>query len=149
MNISAFKPIVFKDNRGKNLIYDLIRKKYIHLTKEEWVRQYWITNLLQVFLVPKSMISVEKKIKKTKNNMRYDIVTYTKIGKPLLLIECKSFHIKLKEEHVAQLQDYNNLIKAPFLVLSNGLENFMWQFCKDQYKNISNLDISSFYEINK
>lgn len=122
----------FKNSENKVAIFDIIRKKFIILTPEEWVRQHVIHFLITSLQYPKSHINVEKVLKINGLTKRYDIVVFDKAGQILILVECKSTEIKINQNVFDQIARYNLSIKAPFLMLTNGLNHF---FCKMDFEN--------------
>jgi hypothetical protein len=116
-------------------IFDDIRKKFIILTPEEWVRQHIVQFLLQEKKYPKSYINVEKLIKVNDLNKRYDIVVFKPNGELFLLIECKSPDVKITQETFDQIARYNLKLNAQFLMVTNGLNHYFCQmdFEKETY----------------
>jgi hypothetical protein len=106
---------------GKEYIFDPIRKKYIFLTPEEWVRQ----QLLQYFIIdlnyPASLISVEKQIRVGSQLKRYDILVYQS-STPWMIVECKQEEIKITKENLVQLEAYTSSLHVQYLAISNGKE---------------------------
>jgi hypothetical protein len=125
----------FKNSENKVSIFDDIRKKFIILTPEEWVRQHIVQFLLQEKKYPKSYINVEKLIKVNDLNKRYDIVVFKPNGELFLLIECKSPDVKITQETFDQIARYNLKLNAQFLMVTNGLNHYFCQmdFEKEQY----------------
>jgi hypothetical protein len=131
-------------------IFDKIRKKYIVLTPEEWVRQHLI-NFLNVYKnYPLSLLKVEAGSKYHSQQKRTDILAYSLSGKPLLLIECKAPEIKIDSGVFEQIARYNVAVRAPYLLVSNGMDHFCckmdfengtWAFVEDipEYLSIPNL----------
>jgi len=113
-----------KREQGKVYIFDIIRRKYIILTPEEWVRQSMVNFLIEHRKYPKSLIKVENGLKYNKLQKRSDIMVYDRKANPFLLIECKSFKYRLTEDALRQISVYNATIKAPFVALSNGLKHY-------------------------
>ncbi len=104
-------------------IFDIIRKKYIVLTPEEWVRQHVVHFLINEKNYPKSLISIEKQVKVGKLNKRFDVVIYNNVdARPLMIIECKSYSIKLLQKSIDQVAQYNMELKAPWLIVTNWNE---------------------------
>lgn len=102
-------------------IWDVIRKKYIVLTPEEWVRQHWIHLLHNQYGFPLGLISVEKNVsKKNPKDLRFDIICYSNTGKQVILVECKSYDVSITEKTLNQALTYNYLLGIPYLILSNG-----------------------------
>ncbi|MBC7523598.1 MAG: type I restriction enzyme HsdR N-terminal domain-containing protein [Flavobacterium sp.] len=122
----------FKNSENKVLIFDEIRKKFIILTPEEWVRQHVIQNLILDKNYPKSYINVEKLIKVNSLNKRYDIIVYQTDGSIFLLIECKAPSISISQQTFDQIARYNLVLKAKYLMVSNGLKHY---FCQMDFEN--------------
>ncbi|MFM7017359.1 type I restriction enzyme HsdR N-terminal domain-containing protein [Flavobacterium sp.] len=122
----------FKNSENKIAIFDEIRKKFILLTPEEWVRQHVVQYLLQDKNYPKSYINVEKLIKVNELNKRYDIVVYQPNGELFLLIECKAPEVKISQQTFDQIARYNLVLNAKYLMVSNGLNHY---FCKIDFEN--------------
>ena len=101
-------------------IFDYTRKKYIQNSPEEWVRQNFILYLYKKKGYPINLMSTEKKTKINGINFRTDIVCYNKIGKPILLIECKSQNIKINIKTFDQLINYQSSLNANYMVITNG-----------------------------
>ena len=122
----------FKNNENKVSIFDEIRKKFIILTPEEWVRQHVILYLLEEMKYPKSMINVEKVLKVNDLRKRYDGVVFNPDGSIFLLIECKAPEIKIGQLTFDQIARYNMTLKADYLMVTNGLNHY---FCQMDYEN--------------
>ncbi len=131
----------YKQSGGVQHIFDIVRKKYIQLTPEEWVRQNLIHYLIFEKKYPKGLISVEKEI--TVNNLkkRYDIVVYAANQKPWMLIECKEPDVAITEKTLSQLLNYHQVLQCPFWVLSNGNQNFCAQLEKGRVSWLKNLPV--------
>lgn len=111
-------------NGDKHQIRCLIRKKWLVLTPEEWVRQHVIGYLIQSKKIAPSRIAVEKGIIYNSRQKRWDIVTYDDYGKPEILIECKGHEIPLSQETLVQIGSYQQQVNAKKLVVTNGLDCF-------------------------
>ncbi len=116
--------IKLKEEGGKQYIFDTVRKKYLVLTPEEWVRQNFIQYLIQEKKYPASLITIEKGLKLNDLQKRADILIYDKNGKPILLIECKSAKVKINQEVFEQIARYNKVFKVPYLIVTNGLNHY-------------------------
>lgn len=114
---------IYRD--GNEYIYDPVRRKYVFLSPEEWVRQQVLHHLIHDLSYPAKLISVEKQIRIGSRSKRYDIVVY-KEGVPKMLIECKQEKEKISERSVQQILSYNTEIKAGYLVVSNGPQLFVF-----------------------
>ncbi|WP_445452410.1 type I restriction enzyme HsdR N-terminal domain-containing protein [Flavobacterium sp. 25HG05S-40] len=125
----------FKNSENKVSIFDEIRKKFIILTPEEWVRQHTVQFLLHEKKYPKSYLNVEKIIKLNEITKRYDIVVFRPDGSLFLLIECKAPEVKITQETFDQIARYNMKLNARYLMVTNGLNHYFCQmdFDKEQY----------------
>ncbi|WP_396158819.1 type I restriction enzyme HsdR N-terminal domain-containing protein [Flavobacterium sp.] len=141
----------FKNSENKVSIFDDIRKKFIILTPEEWVRQHTVQFLLQEKKYPKSYINVEKLIKINDINKRYDAVVFHPNGELFLLIECKAPDIKITQNTFDQIARYNLKLKAQYLMVTNGLNHYFCQmdFEKEQYVFLNELPAFSNSQITK
>ena len=117
----------FKEENGKELIFDFIRKQWTVLNEEEWVRQNFVQFLVQEMKYPLELIAVEKEIQLGELKKRFDILVYDRNHKPWMLIECKTTDIKLNEEVLLQVLRYNISIPAIFLVITNGHFTYAWE----------------------
>lgn len=123
----------FKNKENKLYIFDIIRKKYVMLTPEEWVRQNFIFYLSEEKNYPKSLISIEKEFKINNLIKRSDILIFDKMGLPNIIVECKAPKIKITQDTFDQIARYNLKIQAKYLIVTNGLEHF---FCKLDHENM-------------
>jgi hypothetical protein len=122
----------FKNSENKVSIFDEIRKKFILLTPEEWVRQHVVQFLLQDKKYPKSYINVEKLIKINDLSKRYDGVVFQPNGDIFLLIECKAPEVPISQQTFDQIARYNLVLKAKYLMVTNGLNHY---FCQMDFEN--------------
>lgn len=117
-------PLKIKEEGGARYIFDSIRKKYLVLLPEEWVRQNFIQFLVRDKNYAASLIAIEKGLKLNELQKRADIVIYDKQAKPIVLIECKAPKVKINQEVFEQVARYNMVFKVPYLVVTNGLEHY-------------------------
>ena len=122
----------FKNSENKVSIFDEIRKKFIILTSEEWVRQHVVRFLLEEKKYPKSLINVEKVLKVNGLRKRYDIVVFNPDGSIFVLVECKAPEIKTAQATFDQIARYNMTLKAQYLMVTNGLNHY---FCLMDFEN--------------
>ena len=120
-----------KTEGEKYFIFDAIRKKYILLTPEEWVRQNFIQFLVQHKKYPQSLMAVEKQITINRKLFRFDLVVYTRSGQPLLIAEFKAPGVKITQNAFDQVVRYNMALKVKLVIVSNGLQHFV---CAIDYK---------------
>ena len=106
------------------LIFDIIRKKYVALTPEEWVRQHLIHYLIAEKNYPAVLISVEMPLKYALVNKRSDVLVHDRNGKPLMLAECKAPEVTITQRVFEQIAIYNLTIQAPCLMVTNGLQHY-------------------------
>ena len=123
---------------NKPFIYDEIRKKYVSLTPEEWVRQHILNYLLNYKKISKSLIAVERKLTYLNSFKRFDILVFNNQAKADILIECKAPNINLTSETALQLSLYNQQYKANIIIISNGLRHFSWMLNENmEYQSFS------------
>lgn len=122
----------FKNSENKVAIFDEIRKKFVVLTPEEWVRQHVVQYLLLEKKYPKSLINVEKLVKVNGLNKRYDIVVFQPSGEIFMLIECKAPEVAISQQTFDQIARYNLKLNAQFLMVTNGLNHY---FCQMDFEN--------------
>lgn len=122
----------FKNSENKMAIFDEIRKKFIILTPEEWVRQHVVRFLLEEKQYPKSLINVEKVLFVNGLRKRYDVVVFNPDGSIQILVECKAPEVKITQMTFDQIARYNMTMKSTYLMVSNGLNHY---FCQMDYEN--------------
>ncbi|MFZ5999932.1 MAG: type I restriction enzyme HsdR N-terminal domain-containing protein [Bacteroidota bacterium] len=119
-----------KKEEGKVWIFDIIRKKYIVLTPEEWVRQHFVHFLIKELNYPKSLFRIEGALAYNRMQKRSDILIRDREGKPWMLVECKAPDIKLTQRAFNQIAVYNMTIGAKFLAVTNGMVHFCCEAAK-------------------
>lgn len=122
----------FKNSENIVSIFDEIRKKFIVLTPEEWVRQHVVRFLLEEKKYPKSLINVEKVLTVNGLRKRYDVVVFNSDGSIFILVECKAPEIKTAQATFDQIARYNMTLKAQYLMVTNGLNHY---FCQMDFEN--------------
>jgi hypothetical protein len=108
-------------------IFDSIRKKYVVLTPEEWVRQNFLQYLIQDKKFPASLIAVEAGLKYNQLQKRMDVLVYDRLGTPHLMVECKAPEVKITQDTFDQIARYNMAFKVKYLVVTNGMDHFCCQ----------------------
>ncbi len=126
LNFSKFS-FRFKNKENKPFIFDVIRKKFVSLQPEEWVRQHCLQHLILEKKYPTSLINVEKELMINKLKKRYDIVIYKPNGSIHLIVECKSPKIKISQTTFDQIARYNLELNADYLMITNGINHY---YCK-------------------
>ncbi len=125
----------YRTINSKQLIFDIVRKKYVALTPEEWVRQNFISWLIQELKYPASHIAIEKKLLLNELKKRFDAVVFNKDNRPAMLIECKAPEIKITQRTFEQAARYNMVLKLKYLVVTNGLDHYCCEidFLENKY----------------
>jgi len=131
----------FKEENGKEMIFDFIRKQWLLLNEEEWVRQNFIQFLVQEIKYPLELIAVEKEIQLGELKKRFDILVYDSDHKPWMLIECKAAEINLDEKVLHQVLRYNISIPANFLVITNGQFTYAWEKINGELQEIKQMPV--------
>ncbi|MBT2160636.1 type I restriction enzyme HsdR N-terminal domain-containing protein [Zobellia barbeyronii] len=116
-----------KSSENNVRIFDSIRKKFVVLQPEEWVRQHVVNYLLEEKSYPKSLVNVEKQLVINDIKKRYDIVVFNSDGSIHILVECKAPKINIDQTTFDQIARYNLELKADYLMVTNGLDHF---YCK-------------------
>ena len=133
LNFPAYQ-FRFKSSENNVRIFDVIRKKFVVLQPEEWVRQHVLHFLLYTKDYPSSLIAVEKQLLINDLQKRYDIVVFRPDGRISILIECKSPKTKISQAVFDQIARYNYQLKADYLMVSNGLDHFYCQMNFEEEK---------------
>lgn len=124
LNLPSYQYRLRKQN-DQIQIFDEIRKKYVALTPEEWVRQHFIMYLIEQKKVPASLMILEKQITMNTMSRRPDILIHDKAGTPVMIVECKAPEVEISQDAFDQIARYNSVIKAPFLVVTNGMKHYI------------------------
>ncbi len=125
-----------KNENHKPLVFDGIRKKWVVITPEEWVRQNLLHFLIHTMHYPASLIAVEKEIILAGLSKRCDIVVY-KDAAPWMIIECKEMNVPLSQHVLRQVIHYNMAIPCKYLVISNGSNQFIYYRNGGELKEIA------------
>ncbi|MEP6926192.1 MAG: type I restriction enzyme HsdR N-terminal domain-containing protein [Ginsengibacter sp.] len=128
--------INIRQRAGVNEVFDIIRKKWLSLTPEEWVRQ----NIIHYLLLknyPASLIAIEKEIKLGELKKRCDVVVYSRNALPFMIIECKEMNVTLSEKTLEQILRYHITLPADYLIITNGSYCFGFQKIKNEFIEIN------------
>src|SRR5215213_2516231 len=118
-----YPPYPFKikeDEERKEFIFDELRKTWLRLTSEEWVRQNFVQYLVQVMKYPSTYVAIEREIKLGERKKRFDIMVFNQAARPWMMVECKKMERKLDSTVIWQVLHYNIAVPVKYLVLTNG-----------------------------
>lgn len=124
-------PLQLKESGGKRMVFDSLRRKWVALTPEEWVRQHFIHYLCTYRGVPRGLLGVEVAFSMNGVNHRADVIVYGADATPLLVVECKAPEVSLSSNSLGQVVRYNSYFKAPFVAITNGLKHYAVEVCWD------------------
>lgn len=133
LNLPGFTPKIV-EKEGKRIIFDFIRKRYVTLTTEEWVRQHFVNFLINFKNYPKELLANEVQVKLNRTSKRCDTVAYNHFLEPLVIIEYKAPTIPITNAVFEQIVRYNMVLHVKYLIVSNGLNHYC---CKIDYINQS------------
>ncbi len=119
---------------GSEMIFDPLRKKYVKLTPEEWVRQNFVQYLIRQGKYPPGLIGIEVMSGFNKLRKRVDILVHNRAGQPVLIVECKADDVKITDEVFDQIDTYNIGFRVPYLVVTNGMVHYA---CRIDYEKKS------------
>ncbi len=131
LNLPPFE-IKLRGTKAQPQIFDILRKKYIALTPEEWVRQHFVHFLVEHKGYPAALMANEIQLKVGEKTLRADSVLYSRELKPRMIIEYKAPHIPITQKVFDQISIYNMLLHVDYLVVSNGLQHYI---CKMDYND--------------
>lgn len=140
LNLPSFEYSLKKKDH-KLYIYDVVRKKEVLLTPEEWVRQHVIHYLIRQKQIPLSYITLESGLKYNQRQKRSDILVLSKELESYILIECKAATVALSKDVLLQLSTYNTKLNARYLGITNGLNHYYWEADSAGYHAINDLPI--------
>lgn len=133
---------------GQQQIFDEIRRKFVALTPEEWVRQHFINYLVNDRKYPRGLLAVEHPLVINKVNHRADIVAFNNQSKPLVVVECKAPEVAINQNVIQQISRYNILLKAPILILTNGIVHFCVRIDFEKKTTLTLDSVPFFQELN-
>lgn len=133
LNLPHFEPVL-RQAENRLWIFDSLRKKYLILTPEEWVRQHWVNFLVNHHDYPGGLFSLEKGLKYNQLQKRTDLIVFSRESTPYLLVECKAPNVKIDKKTLSQIMTYNRELNCPNLILSNGMTHLYLEFSADESK---------------
>ena len=119
-------------DEGSEMIFDEIRRKYVRLTPEEWVRQNFVRYLITEGKYPAGLIGIEVMFSLNSMKRRVDVLVHNRWGKPVMIVECKEPAVKIDDKTFDQIVAYNMALKTPYIVVTNGLDHYA---CKVDVEN--------------
>jgi hypothetical protein len=128
-----------RENGSKHEIFDFLRRKYVTLTPEEWVRQHFTHYLVEHKGYPKGLLANEVELKAGEKRLRCDTLLYNKGLEPQMIIEYKAPEISITQHVFDQITVYNMLLRVPYLIVSNGLQHYC---CRMDYDNATYVFLS-------
>ena len=131
LNLPTYE-IKIAQRGNKQLIFDFLRRKYVALTPEEWVRQHFVHYLIEHKGYPAGLIGNEVELNVGEKRLRCDTILYNKVAQPQMIIEYKAPQIKLQQKTFDQISAYNLLLKVDYLIVSNGIQHIC---CRMDYEN--------------
>ena len=130
-----------KKDANKEFIFDALRKRWLLLTAEEWVRQNFVQYLIKIKNYPSTLIALEKEIQLGELKKRFDVLIYNKDHKPWMMIECKGREIRLNDAVLQQALRYNISVPVEFIVNTNGNFTYGWQRSGTDLKLMNELPV--------
>ena len=130
-----------EQREGKPYVYDDLRRKFVCLTPEEWVRQHFVRYLIDDLGYPQPLMQNEVALRLGETVKRCDTLLYDKALRPQMILEYKAPHVTLTETVLQQIVRYNYVLRVPYLVLSNGLEHLL---CRIDYEKMTYAFLSEF-----
>lgn len=146
LNLPSY-PIKLSGTREKPAIFDILRRKYVALTPEEWVRQHFVHYLLDNKGYPATLLANEVSLRVGDKNLRADTVLYDRELHPRMVIEYKAPSIRLSQQVIDQANHYNMLLHVEYLVISNGMEHHCYKMSGDRREYLALPDIPDYSDL--
>ena len=146
LNLPQYE-IKISEKGGKRTIFDFLRRKYVALTPEEWVRQHFTHYLTMQKGYPKGLLANEVELHVGEKRLRCDTVLYNKQGQPQMIIEYKAPNIQIQQKTFDQISVYNLLLHVDYLIVSNGLEHYCCKMDYDSQKYLFLKDIPDYQNL--
>lgn len=136
---------------GSMMILDTIRRKFVRLTPEEWVRQHFVRYLINEGGYPPGLIGIEVMFRFNNMKKRADILVHDRRGEPVMIVECKSPDINISDFYEDKVYDqiggYNLGLKLPFAIVTNGLVHYAFRFDPDRNQYVHLLEIPFYNDL--
>ena len=146
LNLPAFD-VKIRGTRERPEIYDFLRRRYVALTPEEWVRQHFVHWLVEQKGYPKGLLGNEVALKCGDKTLRCDSILYNKEAKPQMIIEYKAPTVSVTQRVFNQITAYNLLLHVDYLVVSNGVQHYCCQMDYEHQSYVFLNDIPSYSEL--
>lgn len=146
LNLPSY-PINLQRREGKNVIFDSLRKKFVALTPEEWVRQHFVHYLTDVKGYPQGLLANEVQLDLNGTKKRCDTVLFGKDLSARMIVEYKAPHVEITQAVFDQITRYNMVLKVEYLIVSNGLQHYC---CRIDYTTMRYTflpDIPAYHEL--
>ncbi len=142
-----YKDLSIKEHNGRRYVLDILRRKYIALTPEEWVRQSFIRFVVEKKNYPQALLANEISLNLGNKKLRADSVLYDKMLKPRMIIEYKAPKISITQRVFDQIFSYNILLSVPYIIVTNGIEIYVCKLDEKEKKYMFLDDIPSYEEL--
>ena len=143
LNLPQYE-IKIGEKDGKRTIFDFLRRTYVALTPEEWVRQHFTHYLVEQKGYPKGLLGNEIELRIGEKRLRCDSILYNKVAQPQMIIEYKAPTIQIQQKTFDQISAYNLLLKVDYLIVSNGLQHYCCQMDYEHQKYLFLRDIPDY-----
>mgnify|MGYP004703918043 CR=1 FL=1 len=137
-----------KKTAGRWMILDILRKKYVALTPEEWVRQHFLHYIINEKMYPATLIAVEQQIEVNGQRKRCDAVLYNSTMQPVAIFEFKAPYISIGQETFDQVSVYNTTLQLPFIIISNGVTHFFAKVSSSRKGYEIEVGIPDYHQLN-
>lgn len=135
LNLPSFEPRLKKDADGRLHVFDEQRRRFVTLTAEEWVRQHFVRYLIDTLGYPAALIANEVSLEISGVKRRSDTVVYSPLdGHPMIIVEYKAPSVAITQDVFGQVQSYNSVLRADYLIVSNGMRHFC---CHNNYETMT------------
>lgn len=133
LNLPPYE-VRLKEADGHQQIFDVLRRRYVALTPEEWVRQHFVHFLMEHKHYPKGLLGNEIELRIGEKRMRCDTVLYDKTLQPQMIVEYKAPEIEITQRVFNQITAYNMILRVDYLIVSNGLQHYCCRMNKEQHR---------------
>ena len=136
-----------REQNGRQQIFDVLRRRYVALTPEEWVRQHFVHYLIEHKGYPKGLLANEVELRVGEKHLRCDTVLYDKALHPKIIVEYKAPDIAITQKVFNQITVYNMLLHVDYLIVSNGMQHYCCQMDYEQNRYMFLSDIPNYDQL--